>query len=821
MSFINCVMAYTKDGFLPEAKAKELVTEYEKLVKRYSRTLGDEQAAHYAADHYVKIKQDIIYKKLDNEITHVMAQERLSAEIGKKAGFYAQEKRAAKKWGKWLYGNPQARATREFLQSVYERQKSLERMAHIAIGDAIEKYRSKMAGFKQDSQGFVDVVREMLGQSSGSKEASVYGQAIRDVFDNLHAMLRDAGAVIGKLENYFPQMHTPELIGRASFEEWSSFISPLLDRNRMIDPATALPMNDDRLLEIMKLDYDSFRTNGLADIAAGRIGDINARQSASRFYHFKSPEAFLQYNRQFGVGDEGLFDAVMHHISSMTRDIALMQKMGPKPNAITRDLKTQMEAKGASPAAMNAIQGMYDTLSGANSYHGQLPTWYKAISGWINLKRAAYLGTAPVSALSDSYFIQAAAKMNGLDAVKVMKRYGTLLNPANMEDRRIARRHVFVASAASGMSLQGARFSDDLGRGGMTGFLSGVTNRASGLAAMTDAGKNAVGLEFAGMLAELRLQKKAFDDLDPGLRQAAELYGIDAADWEKAMGAKPSYIDEADSEFLFPEDIAKLGQENMEAAIKFSDWMTALSDIALNEPTLLTRTITTGAIVGDARPGTLNRLLFANMFFAKSFPVTVMINHLIPALREASQGRGARLGKLAVGSMVFGAFALQMRQVVTGKDPRDMLDPKFWVSATLQGGGLGLFGDFMFADYNRFGQSLGASLAGPVVGSLESVIKIGDLDSLGTEAQTDRMLADTWRIVNREIPVIRLWYTRLFVERLLLDQIEKAADPSYNVRMRRIEKRMQKQNGQGWWWTPGEAAPDRSPDLSTAIGGSQ
>lgn len=833
MSFVNCVSAYIQGGFLPEAKAKELIEEYEKLHKRYSRTLGDEQAAHYAADEYVKLKQDIIYRKMQNEITHVVAQERLKSELGAKAAFFSREKGKAKGWGRWLYGNSQARATREFLQKVYVRQQSLERMAHALMGDAVEKFRSKRAGFKQDVSGFVDVVRELAGQSTGNDAARGYGEAIREVFDNLHKMLTEAGAIMGRLSNYYPQIHTPELIGRSSFEEWSNFLMPLLDRDRMIDPKTALPMNDDRLLKIMEADHESFRTNGLSDVAKGK-SDLGMRQRASRFYHFKSVDAFLQYNARFGVGDQGLFQATMHHISAMTRDIAILQEMGPKPNAIIRDFELQLKQANASPAAINAVKGMYNVMAGYNSYHGELPTWYKAMAGWINLKRSAYLGTAPVSALSDSFFLGAAAKMNGLSATNVMKRYLSLMNPANEADRRVARRHVFVASAANGMSLQGARFSDDLGRGGLTGFLAGVTNRASGLGAMTDAGRQAIALELGGVLAEMRTLGKSFKDIDPALRKAAELYGIDEADWAKAMKAEPTYMDEVESDFLMPEDIAKIGDMNLETAMKFSDWMTGMAAFAMNEPGLLTRTITTGAMVGDARPGTLNRIMFANLFFAKSFPVTVMINHLVPALRDAAQGtwkdipkalafqgRGARLAKLAVGSAVFGAFALQARQIVTGKDPRDMATPTFWTAAMLQGGGLGLFGDFMFADYNRFGTSLGASLAGPVIGSLESIVKIGDLDSLGSDADMNKMLADTWKIVNREIPVVRLWYTRLFVERLLLDQIEKAVDPSYSSRMRRIEKRMRKQTGQGWWWTPGQAAPKRAPDVSAIAGGSQ
>jgi hypothetical protein len=52
-----------------------------------------------------------------------------------------------------------------------------------------------------------------------------------------------------------------------------------------------------------------------------------------------------------------------------------------------------------------------------------------------------------------------------------------------------------------------------------------------------------------------------------------------------------------------------------------------------------------------------------------------------------------------------------------------MNDPKFWAKSAAQGGGIGLFGDFLFADQNRYGGGIVSSLAEPVIGSqiLEAV----------------------------------------------------------------------------------------------------
>lgn len=826
MSFEDCINAKVGSGKISKSKADALLRDYEDLKARYTESMGDAQAAATASAKIYMVKAEVIGKKVENEMAAAMAQITIRKSLAERAAAIEADKDSAKV-GKWLFGHPYARAVREKMERTYIRQQALEREAHAMIAELVEEFRSKRAGLQQNVTGFLDVVREVGGRSTGNEAASAYGKALRKTFDHLHAMFEDAGGIIGKLDNWFPQVHTPELVGRASFEEWRDFIKPLLDVERMTDADTGLPLTAARLDDAMREAYEGIRTNGLDDVAQraregkqtiGRPSEISMRRTSSRFFHFKDTEAFLAYNRQFGVGDAGLFDGVMRHISTMTRDIAVLQDFGPKPGAMMKNLELEMQGRKASGATVSVVKGMFDVLAGRTSYGGELPPWYKFFSGWMNLKRSAYLGSAPVSAMADSYYINFAARANGLPAMKVMGRYLKMLNPANDADRRAARRLFFVASAANGMGLKGARFVEDIERGGWTAWLANFTNRGSGLAAMTDAGQAAPAMELAGVLNEMQIARKGWNDIDPALREAAEAWGIDSADWQRFMKASATYADEVDAHFLLPEDVARLGPDSVESARKLSEWMTGMGQLAVNEPTLLTRSITTGAAFGDGRQGSLVRLVTSNVFFAKSFPITVMINHLFPALREAAQGRGQRLAGLAVGSAVFGAAAMQARQVITGKDPRDMTTPDFWVAASLQGGGLGLFGDFMFGDHNRFGGSLGATLAGPVVGTTESLLKIGDLDSLGTDADFEGMLADTWRVVSREVPAVRLWYTRLVVERLMLDQVERMADPSYDSRMRRVEKRMEKKTGQGFWWAPAQVTPERAPDPTSIAG---
>lgn len=319
MSFLDCLYAKVKTGTVSRAKTDALAREYEELVEQYTGTMGSVDAAAKAAARIVSVKQEVIAQKIENDITHALMLQDVRASVSSKAEILQAEKQSAK-FAKWIFGNPYSRAVGERLQSVYVRHQSLERMAHASIADLVEEFRSKRAGVQQDTAGFMDVVREMGGTNTGNAAAVAFGKSLRRVFDDLHAAFQDAGGVIGRLDNWFPQIHTPELVGRATFDEWKSFLFPLLDRERIIDLDTGLPMSDRRLEQVARESYESIKTNGLVDVANraaegkqtfGKGGEVSMRRTSARFFHFKNTEAFLEYNRRFGVGDSGLFDGVI------------------------------------------------------------------------------------------------------------------------------------------------------------------------------------------------------------------------------------------------------------------------------------------------------------------------------------------------------------------------------------------------------------------------------------------------------------------------------------------------------------------------------
>lgn len=812
MSFIDCIAGNT---LLTPAQVRQLTDEYTELFDRFRGTMGDDMAAAAAAQKYVGIQEKIIAKKNENTIRDVLAWKRINPKIDAAAAIYAADKNKSGVITNKLYGKSNvAAATRSLLESVYTRQQAIERRVTLSIAEAIEKYRSKAAGLAQDVEGFRAVVR---GIFDGKTDTD--GKAIREVFDYLHKMYEQAGGVIGKLDNYFPQTHNTNLVARTDRQTWKSFIADLLDTEKMIDPDTGLPFTPQKLSRALDETYESIRTNGLDEVARraeegkqtfGRGGGVAQRRSSSRFLHFKDAESFFKYNDTFGYGDAGLFDAMMGHIHTMTRDIAIMQEMGPKPDSMISRLALKVQADGAGKQAIKTIDGMYSVLAGRNSANGELPGWYIATSNLQNLLRSSLLGSAPVSAMSDSFFAAFTAKMNGVPALKPMAYYAKILNPADARDRQMARRLGFIASAANGAALKHSRFLDDANGRGMFGWLAGFTNRASGLAVMTDAIRQATVLGTQGFMSEAKALKVKWADLDPAMKEAFARWGMDEADYKNIISAKTHIDPDTEADFIRPEDVATV---DLETASKYEMWLMDMAQDASNEPRLLTRAIATGAIFGDAAEGTILRATASSLMMFKSFGVTVLLNHMLPALRHMGTARGAdRLAQIApllFFTTLLGGLSIQTRDVLNGKTPRDM-NEKFWTAAMMQGGGFGIFGDFLFADQSRFGSDIFKTLAGPMVGFGTDVFKVfkGNFDKALDDDQESKFFSDVFQFAERYIPGAKLWYTRLLLERMMLDQAERAIDPNFDNRMRRIENRNRDERGQESWWAPGDTTPE-------------
>lgn len=808
MSFINCIQAKVDAGLIKKRKAKELQKNFERLSKQYARTMGDDQAAANAAAKIIEVQAARLADKQRAKIRAALAQDRIDKQLAK-----------VKKYDVGV---------RDLLEKTLQRGHSIVRQAFGRLDANFRtKLESNLFGEAKAPEGLDDVVRVIAGEAPKNKEMKAFAESVRDMFDYLHKRYKAAGGVQGTIENWFPHRHIKEKIKQVDFEQWYGDLRSELDMDRMVDPETGLPFDEAKLKEISKDVYNDIISDGkysmLKDAEAGKKlggfgGDFASRRSDARFYHFKDADSFLRYNNKYGVGDDGLSDIIMGHVESMSRDISIMEMMSPDPKALYRHLDLQMSLRDVAGFKRYWTEGMFKVLTGATSVGGD-ERWVRALGTTQNFLRSAMLGSAAISAMTDTAFLVATARAKGIPAMKAIARYGALLNPANSTDRELAKASNYVAEVMASSMTADYRFTGETLGGRASNFLdkasskaSNFTNRASGLQAMTKALADAISMEAEAHLAVQVKMHKSMSGLGKEFREALEEYGIDEEAWQ-ILRQSPVFQDpRGDVGFLRGKDVLNTPGINkvklFELSNKLDDFVTGLRSMATNEPGLKTRSITTA--FGSQRDNPL-RAFISSVAMFKGFPITVMFNHLAPALAKARKGNLEHLGTIVIGATALGYLALQTKQITQGKTPKEM-SPKLLFAAMLQGGGLGLFGDFMLGDYSRFGRSPLSEMGGPVAGLADDLFRAvkGNFDQAILEdggGKDINVARDLFRVVKRNVPGVSLWYSRLVVERVLLDQMERMVDPKYDRRIRRFERQMKNKDGQEYYWRPGNVTP--------------
>jgi hypothetical protein len=76
------------------------------------------------------------------------------------------------------------------------------------------------------------------------------------------------------------------------------------------------------------------------------------------------------------------------------------------------------------------------------------------------------------------------------------------------------------------------------------------------------------------------------------------------------------------------------------------------------------------------------------------------------------------MGQLLMGTTVLGFFSLCAEKMRKGEKIPDHTDGKVWLSSLAKGGGLGIFGDFLFQEYSRYGHTALTEAAGPMIGGV-------------------------------------------------------------------------------------------------------
>jgi hypothetical protein len=308
-----------------------------------------------------------------------------------------------------------------------------------------------------------------------------------------------------------------------------------------------------------------------------------------------------------------------------------------------------------------------------------------------------------------------------------------------------------------------------------------------------DSHKTGVGLMMSNYLAEQADRK--LSQLDESTRKVLELYGIGDNEWNTFR--KTVYTQNG-VKYLTPDKI-----EDPTLATTWRTYFVDRADFAVPHPGAVEKAM----MDMGTRPGT--HLGEAIRFFMqfKSFPLSAMRKGMgrelygsgAETLKDALfRGKGDLLGlaHLIAASTLFGYGAMVLKDTIKGREPRDPFSPKTIMAAMAQGGGMGIYGDFMFGEFSRYGRSFLATVSGPTIGQFD------DIAELYTRIRNgDDPSAQALRMAINNTPFVNLFYTRAALDYLILYQLQEMVNPGF---LNRMEARIQRENNQQFYFPPSD-----------------
>jgi len=682
-------------------------------------------------------------------------------------------------------------------------------------------------GFRRDPAVELAIRKELRGESSGDAAAKKIAEVMNKWLDAARLRENRAGSWIGHLDDYGgAQTHDARKVFRAAgetpktpeareaaFQAWREFVLPLIDTDRMLPEVLSRNLTPEQFL---RNTWNAIAADRWDTAAGGEFtglhhyigpGNLGKRESASRVIHFKDATAAQAYNDRFGNGS--LVEGIIHRLEKSARATALMETLGPNPEAmldrLRRDLAKELQgagdAKGAKALGGKAIDNLYAEVSGAtrSADNKDLAAWG---SGLRALESMTKLGAATLSSIGDLATVAGELRYQGRGFLESWRDAfaGLIRGRGDAETRQIAE--------LVGVGFEGvvggvmSRFHSTDGALGGTARLLNLFFRFNGLNWWTDAHKTTAGLVTARYFAQHA--GSAWASLPAETTRLLTQYGIDRDGWN--IIRKGAVKEANGTEFLTPDAIRALpdlafgiptggrtvAQMRDRLVTAYQALIVDRADFAVPTPGARERAwmnqgTERGTVLGEA-------LRFVMQF--KAFPLAMisktMGREVYGRAGEGKFGALGRMGELVAQLTVMGYLAQSAKDLARGKEPADPTNINTVYRAMTQGGGLGIYGDFVLGEHDRFGRSPAETALGPAFGTAGDLVKLvnkaarGDLDAGGAI-----------RFAVQNTPFLNLFYARPALDYFVLHPIYESLKPGYIGRMNR---EAEKRYGQDYWW---------------------
>jgi hypothetical protein len=703
-----------------------------------------------------------------------------------------------------------------------------------------------------------DVARAMwsVGDEVALKKLPEQAVAIAKILQKWQEVARldgnRAGAWTGKLDNYVVrQSHSPDRLSSAGEAKWKADILPRLDLKAMFPDGP--PKNlDDWFHETFLNLTTGVRPKGTADFTADRMtafkgpGNLAKKLSQERVIHFKSADDWFDYNAKYGFGN--LREAYVQGLHRAAESNGLMQVLGTNPEYNLDSVVGAIRAKlsRTDPKALEAfdrktrrgtrIENALKEVSGFTRRVAsqRLATVGAGLRVWNTLTG---LGGAVVSAITDVPIRASALRYQGQSYLGslgkgVIAPLQRIVGAVGDNERKatLAAVGYFNEMAMGNLAV---RFSPDESIPGRLQRATHTFFKWNLLGGWTDEMRR-TSLESMGrFFGESSVSD--FAALSERTRRTLERFRIGEREWgvirkgvrEETGGEKfltPQAIRDLEADACKALAVSRIKALKAEAAksgkIEGLDRRIqrvledTREDMANRVQQLYADEVNSAVISPDARTlafvrqgqqaGTPMGEALRLFWQFKTFGIAVMQRAFLREFYGYGKGAGGRFGTsemrglatLLVGSTAFGYLAMSAKDMIKGRSPRPPDDYRTWQAAMTQGGGLGIYGDFMFGQSNRFGQGFLTTLGGPTVGKADQAFQLWNSFKAG-----DDVAAKTVKFGINNTPYANLFYTRMAADYLFLYELQETMNPGY---LRRMERSVEQETGSEWWLRPSE-----------------
>lgn len=621
-----------------------------------------------------------------------------------------------------------------------------------------------------------------------NKQVNDIAKIIFKTQNDLKNRLNKAGADIQDIDGFvMSQTHDPVKMREMGENTWIKTIKPMLNLEKSFDGADnideALSGAFQALVTGVRLNDPSkdaklFQFTGPSNLAK--------RLSGKRQLIFKSADDFLKYNNELGYGDFN--DGILKNMVNSARDIALLERFGTNPQAMLENVRDELSkkyrkdlSKKDSKLPTNYIQYAIDEVTGASRITTN-PTLTNTVNNIKAYQQVRLLGGVLISSLSD---LPSKALEYQFQGKNILSAYARSI--ADIGQGFKSKQEKIEFGSLLGVGMEGfigdlnARFGDNENLSSAASKVTRLFFKLNGLTWWTDTHKLAMGRM---MSHELGLKKAlSFDKLDVDTKRNLSLYDITAKDWD-TIRANTRKLDDG-REYVFGEDMPdqKLGEK-----------LTGYYIDRVNHGVITATGSTRARASLGAKRGTGAGEAFSLMMQFKTFPIAYLEKVWGRGLYSKGKADVPALVQTLVMSVVFGYIAGAAKDLIKGKEPKDPLNTKTLIAAMAQGGGLGIYGDLLFADTSGFGKSLADVLGGPTLGQITDTHKLYSAWINGKD-----LAANSLKLSVNALPFQNLPYLRAPLDNLILYHIQEELNPSY---LRRMERRAKTDYNQDYWIKP-------------------